>query len=407
MKVVIVGGGLVGLGAAYALQARAPHAEIVLCDKESDVGTHQSTHNSGVMHCGLYYTPGSWKAKFAVRGIRRMKAFAAEHAIASDNCGKLVVATTAAEVERLRGLFARGQANGLTGLQWMTGAEAREREPAVRAEAAVLVPEEGIIDYGGVVAVLKRLLVQSGVTVKTSAQLLRARRAAGKWRLVFSSHEEDADAVICCAGLQADRVARAFGHAPGVQIVPFRGEYFLLKRPELVRHLIYPVPDPRFPFLGVHFTRLARGGVECGPNAILALDREGYRRGAFRAVDAAETFASPAIWRFVWRNLKTTVHEIRRSHSKTVFLESLRKLVPELQASDLTDGPVGVRAQAMRADGSLVEDFSFVEEPGVLHVINAPSPAATASLAIGEHIAEKADALFGITGATRLMGDAA
>ena len=396
MKVVIVGGGLVGLGTALALRERAPHVDVVLCDKEADVGRHQSSHNSGVLHAGLYYKPGSLKAQLAVRGIRRMKEFARDHGVAYETCGKLVVATNDAEVQRLRALFERGTTNGLAGLQWLGAAEAKEREPAVRATAAVLVPDEGIIDYAGVIAALKQRLLAAGVAIHTSQGLEGGARLSGRWRLRFTSREEEADGVICCAGLQADRVARSLGHEPDIQIVPFRGEYFLLRRSKLVRHLIYPVPDPRFPFLGVHFTRLALGGVECGPNAILAFDREGYRRGAFRLRDAADVLLSPAIWRFLGRNFATSVDEVRRSRSKAFFLESLQKLVPSLTDDDLQPGGVGVRAQAMRRDGTLVEDFQFVQRDGVLHVLNAPSPAATASLAIGEEIAERAMRQFAI-----------
>lgn len=396
MKIVIVGGGLVGLGTALALRERAPHVELVLCDKEADVGQHQSSHNSGVLHAGLYYKPGSLKARLAVRGIRRMKEFARNHGVAYETCGKLVVATNDADVQRLRGLFERGTTNGLAGLKWLGADEATEREPAVRATAAVLVPDEGIIDYAGVIAALKKDLLAAGVTIHTSAGLEGGERRAGRWRLRFTSREEEADGVICCAGLQADRAARSLGHEPDIQIVPFRGEYFLLRRSELVKHLIYPVPDPRFPFLGVHFTRLALGGVECGPNAILAFDREGYRRGAFRLRDATDVLLSPAIWRFLGRNFATSIDEVRRSRSKTFFLESLQKLVPSLTDDDLQPGGVGVRAQGMRRDGTLVEDFHFVQRDGVLHVLNAPSPAATASLAIGEEVAERAMRQFSV-----------
>lgn len=391
MRILVIGGGLVGLGTARALRSRFPDAHLAVVDKEPQFGAHQSTHNSGVMHCGLYYTPGSSRALLARRGIDLMRAFCASHGVVHETCGKLVVAAAQDEVPRLRALFERGTANGLQGLRWLSADEAREIEPHVNVVAAVHVPEEGIVDFRGVVDAIVVDLANSGVEMHTGATVSTIRRDGSEWRVQAGAHELQADFLVSCAGLHSDRLARMAGEHPTTRIVGFRGEYFVLKpeRAHLVKHLIYPVPDPTFPFLGVHFTRLARGGVECGPNAVLALDREGYRPLAFKARDAASALSFPGLWRFMARYASTTVFELRRSLSKPLFVRSLQRLVPEVTADDLLPGPVGVRAQAMRPDGRLVEDFEFLESPGALHVINAPSPAATACLAIGEEVAAR------------------
>ena len=391
MRILVIGGGLVGLGTARALRSRFPDAHLAVVDKEPQFGAHQSTHNSGVMHCGLYYTPGSSRALLARRGIDLMRAFCASHGVVHETCGKLVVAAAQDEVPRLRALFERGTANGLQGLRWLSADEAREIEPHVNVVAAVHVPEEGIVDFRGVVDAIVVDLANSGVEMHTGATVSTIRRDGSEWRVQAGAHELQADFLVSCAGLHSDRLARMAGEHPTTRIVGFRGEYFVLKpeRAHLVKHLIYPVPDPTFPFLGVHFTRLARGGVECGPNAVLALDREGYRPLAFKARDAASALSFPGLWRFMARYASTTVFELRRSLTKPLFVRSLQRLVPEVTADDLLPGPVGVRAQAMRPDGRLVEDFEFLESPGALHVINAPSPAATACLAIGEEVAAR------------------
>lgn len=391
MKILVVGGGLVGLATARALREKVPGARLVLVDKEPRFGSHQSTHNSGVMHSGLYYRPGSARARLVRRGIGLMQAYCEARGVVHERCGKLVVAAHADEVPRLRALFERGNENGLQGLQWLSAAEAREVEPHVNVVSAVRVPEEGIVDYRGVVDALAADLSSEGVELHANAAVRRIMRDGSGWRVLAGAHEIVCDFLVTCGGLHSDRLARMAGEHPRTRIVGFRGEYFVLKQPRahLVRHLIYPVPDPAFPFLGVHFTRLALGGVECGPNAVLALDREGYRRLAFRATDAASALTFPGLWRFMARYAGTTWFELRRSLSKRVFVESLRRLVPEVTGDDLLPGPVGVRAQAMRPDGSLVDDFDFLESSRALHVINAPSPAATACLAIGEEIAAR------------------
>ncbi len=390
-RILIIGGGLVGLATARALRTKYAKSEIALVDKEPHFGAHQSTHNSGVLHSGLYYTPGSARARLVRRGITQMTAYCRDRGVVHDICGKLVVAATDDEVPRLKALFERGQQNGLQGLRWMTASEAREIEPHVRVVAGVHVPEEGIVDYRGVVDALVADLTAAGVELHANAPATRIARDGARWRVQAGAHDLRADFIVTCGGLHSDRLARLAGERPSTRIVGFRGEYFVLKpdRQHLVKGLIYPVPNPSFPFLGVHFTRLARGGVECGPNAVLALDREGYRRWAFRARDAASALTFPGLWRFIAKYAGMTAYELRRSLSKDVFVQSLQRLVPEVTGDDLLPGPVGVRAQAMKPDGSFVDDFDFLERPGALHVLNAPSPAATACLAIGEEIADK------------------
>jgi L-2-hydroxyglutarate oxidase len=387
-SVAVVGAGLVGLATALKLSRARPDARVTVLEKETQVARHQSTHNSGVLHAGLYYAPGSRKARLAVDGIRQMTAFCAEQGVAHEICGKVVVAVDEAEVPRLRTLLERGQANGLQGLRWLDGAGLREIEPHAAGVAAVHVPEEGIVDYRGVADAMTRVLTAGGVQVRTGAGVHALVRRAGRWHVETAAGALDADLVVNCAGLHSDRVARMAGARPAIRIVPFRGEYFELRpeRASLVRHLIYPVPDPRFPFLGVHFTRMIGGGVECGPNAVLAFKREGYRKRDVSATDLADALGFGGLWRFMARHPGMTVSEVRRSFSRRLFAASLQRLVPEVRADDLRPGGAGVRAQAMAADGSLVQDFAFLRTEGALHVINAPSPGATASLAIGDEI---------------------
>lgn len=385
----VVGGGLVGMATAWRLQAAAPNARVILWEKESVLGRHQSTHNSGVLHAGLYYKPGSLKAQLAVKGIRQMRAFCQEYEVPHDICGKVVVATSDEEVGRLRLLLERGKQNGLTGLRWLSREQLKEIEPHAAGLAAVHVPEEGIVDYAAVCRAMGAQLVRSGVEVLTSAQVQKLTRESGSWRVETVRGAWLVDFVVNCAGLYSDRVARAAGARSVPRIVPFRGEYFHLKSSatRLVQHLIYPVPDPTFPFLGVHFTRLMGGGVEAGPNAVLALAREGYRWRDVNLRDLADALSYPGLWRFMSRYPSMTAAEVRRSLSRRLFCAALQKLVPEIRETDLEAGGAGVRAQALLPDGHLVQDFHFIHDLGALHVLNAPSPAATASLAIGEHIA--------------------
>jgi L-2-hydroxyglutarate oxidase len=368
-----------------------PGVRVTVLEKERAVGCHQSGHNSGVLHAGLYYRPGSAKARLAVAGIREMTAFCRDHGVAHQICGKLVVATDDAERARLDELFERGTQNGLRGLERLDPARMREVEPHVGGVAALRVPEEGIVDYPQVCRVLAAELARLGSEVVTGARATALRPVADGWVVESTAGEFRGDFLVTCAGLHADRVARMAGVQSDVRIVPFRGEYYKL-RPDceqLVRHLIYPVPDPRFPFLGVHFTRMIHGGVEAGPNAVLAFAREGYTKMRVHLGDLADAVLFPGLWRFVKTHRRSTWGELRRSFSRRRFTASLQRLVPAVDSDDLLPGGAGVRAQAMRADGTLVEDFWFEEAPNALHVLNAPSPAATASLAIGGEIADR------------------
>jgi L-2-hydroxyglutarate oxidase len=384
----IIGGGLVGLATAWRLLQRAPHAKVVLLEKESGVGRHQSTHNSGVLHCGLHYRPGSYKAKLAVRGIRQMVEFCRENDVRHDVCGKLVVATAEEQIPRLRTLQERGTANGLSGLRWLEPTEYRQIEPHAGGVAALHVPEEGIVDYAGVVAALARKIQEAGGIIRTDSEVKKFERRGGEWILHTPGGEVPAKFIISCAGLHTDRVCRRAGEQTEVRTLAFRGEYYQLKRESegLVRNLIYPVPDPQFPFLGVHFTRLARGGIEAGPNAVLGFAREGYSYTDINPRDLAEFLTFPGLWRFLWKYRKMCAFEFAQSLSRAKFCRTLQRLVPDLRSEDLEPGGAGVRAQAMKPDGSLVEDFNFVRSEAALHVLNAPSPAATSSLAIGEHV---------------------
>ncbi|HZS62163.1 MAG TPA: L-2-hydroxyglutarate oxidase [Gemmatimonadaceae bacterium] len=372
---LIVGGGIIGLATAYQMLELWPDVEVTVLEKNADLAQEQSGHNSGVLHAGLYYTPGSAKARLAVAGIREMTAFCRDHDIAHEICGKLVVATTDAEIPRLRTLFERGTRNGLAGLRWLNASEAHAIEPAVRAVAAVHVPEEGIVDYPAVCRALAKCITSRGGRVVLNARVEALRPS---WVAETPVGVFEGDLLINCAGLYCDRIARMAGASIDVRIIPFRGEYFVLEpeRRHLVRHLIYPVPDPAFPFLGVHFTRHIDGGIEAGPNAVLALDMP----------EGRAALAYPGLWRFIAKYPKVCAEELWRSGSRRLFARKLSRLVPDIRAGDLAPGGAGVRAQAMRPNGSFVEDFLFAEQPGALHLLNAPSPGATASLAIGREI---------------------
>ena len=387
-RVIIVGGGIVGLATAYRLGEQYPGARITLLEKEETVGRHQTGHNSGVLHSGLYYKPGSAKARLAVQGIRQMIAFCREHGVAHEICGKLVVVADETEVGRLRDLHERGTANGLEGLRWMAPAEMREIEPHVGGVAALQVPQEGIVDYAKVCATLVELLRQRGSKVVTGARVTRIRQAGGMWTAETPAGAFEGTFLINCAGLHCDRVAELAGERREIRIVPFRGEYYQIRpeRQSLVRHLIYPVPDPRFPFLGVHFTRLIHGGIEAGPNAVLAFAREGYRKSDFNAADLFDALSYPGLWRFLKKYPSMAWYELRRSFSRELFCQSLQRLVPEIRPDDLAPGGSGVRAQAIAPEGDPVQDFRLIPRKNALHVLNAPSPGATASLAIGAEI---------------------
>jgi len=396
-KVVIVGGGIVGLAAGFKLLERYPTSSLTVLEKETGVGRHQTGHNSGVLHSGLYYKPGSAKARLAVEGIREMVEFCGENAIPHEICGKLVVAADESEVPRLRDLEQRGAANGLEGLRWLGRDEMREIEPHVGGVAALRVPQEGIVDYAAVCAALVARIEALGGRVVTAAKVRRIVPRAPGWVAETTAGAFEAGFLINCAGLHSDRVAALAGERREVRILPFRGEYYQIRadRQHLVRHLIYPTPDPRFPFLGVHFTRLIHGGVEAGPNAVLAFAREGYRKTDFNARDLFDALSYPGLWRFLRKYPSMCWYELRRSFSRGMFCLSLQRLVPEIRPGDLVPGPSGVRAQAIAPEGDLVQDFRLIARPNALHVLNAPSPAATASLAIGREIVVLAERAAG------------
>jgi (S)-2-hydroxyglutarate dehydrogenase len=394
--VVIVGGGIVGLATAFRLLETRPQLKLLLLEKEAKLAAHQTGNNSGVLHSGLYYKPGSEKARLSVSGLREMVEFCREHGIAHEQCGKIVVATTEDELPRLDNLWERGNANGLLGLRKLNAQQITEIEPHAAGIAAIHVPQEGIVDYPGVCEKLGELIRQAGGEIKLNARVSRIVPDGDEQVVETSAGSFHAKFVITCGGLHADRLVRASGQEPAARIIPFRGEYFQIKkrRQFLVRNLIYPVPDPKFPFLGVHFTRLIHGGIEAGPNAVLAFAREGYKWSDVNPRDLAESLCYPGLWKFLVKYPSMCGYEIRRSLSRAMFTASLQKLVPEICADDLETGGAGVRAQAMLPDGKLVEDFHFEEARGILHVVNAPSPAATASLAIGKKISERVLAQF-------------
>ncbi len=389
--VVIVGGGIVGLATAYRLLETRPATRLLLLEKESTLAAHQTGHNSGVLHSGLYYKPGSEKANLCVSGLEQIIVFCREHGVAHEQCGKVVVATDKGELPRLENLWQRGNANGLQGLRKLTAEQIREIEPHAAGLAAIHVPQEGIVDYPAVCEKLGELIRKLGGEIRLNTRVSRLIPGTDGWTVGTTAGEYPARFVITCGGLHSDRLVRASGQKPSAKIVPFRGEYYKIKkeRQHLVRNLIYPVPDPKFPFLGVHFTRLIHGGIEAGPNAVLAFAREGYRWSTINPRDLAESICFPGLWRFLARYPSMCGYEIRRSFSRSEFCRSLQRLVPDIRQDDLEPGGSGVRAQAMTAGGRLVEDFHFEEAPGILHVVNAPSPAATAALAIGRRIAEK------------------
>jgi len=388
---IVVGGGAVGLATAFRLLEARPQLKLLLVEKEARLAAHQTGNNSGVLHSGLYYRPGSEKAKLSVSGLREMVAFCHKHGIAHEQCGKIVVATADHELPRLENLWERGNANGLLGLRKLNPQQIKEIEPHAAGIAAIHVPQEGIVDYPGVCEKLGELIRQAGGEIKLNARVLKIVPGGNEPLVETSVGNFRAKFIVTCGGLHADRLVRASGQKSAAKVIPFRGEYFKIKkeRQYLVRNLIYPVPDPKFPFLGVHFTRLARGGIEAGPNAVLAFSREGYHWSDINLRDLAESLCFPGLWKFLAKYPSMCGYEIRRSLSKAEFTRSLQRLVPGIRADDLETGGSGVRAQAMLPEGKLVEDFHFEEAGGILHVVNAPSPAATASLAIGKKISER------------------
>jgi L-2-hydroxyglutarate oxidase len=395
---IIVGGGIVGLAVALEITRRFPRVRLLLLEKEDGVGRHQSGHNSGVIHSGVYYKPGSLKAKLCVTGAAAMVEFCREHGIPHQVCGKVIVATHEEEFPRLEELRRRGEANGLTGLRSIGPEELRQIEPHASGLRALVVPSTGITDYAAVCDKYAELIIGGGGTILTSHAVIGLRRSTDEIVVETNRGAFSSRALINCAGLFSDRISRLAGDDPQVMIVPFRGEYYDLipERSSLVRALIYPVPDPRFPFLGVHFTRRVNGSVDAGPNAVLAFRREGYRRTDFNLRDLASALAFPGFWRMGAKNWRSGLDEFHRSFSKTAFVRALQRLVPQVQNADLVPGGSGVRAQAVTREGALVDDFKFVPSGRMLHVLNVPSPAATASLVIGRAIVDMAAATLGL-----------
>ena len=389
--VLIIGGGIVGLGTGMAL-AESRRASVTIIETERDLAHHQTGHNSGVIHSGLYYKPGSAKAINCAAGREWMYRFCAENGIPHDRCGKLVVATSERELPALSELERRGLANGLTGIKRVGIDEMREIEPHVKGFAGLRVPETGIVNYRAVAAKYAEKITAAGGSVRTSTKFLGCKRESDGLTIETTSGTLRTKLLVNCAGLQSDRVARQCGVEPGVQIVPFRGEYFELKpRAEhLCKHLIYPVPDARLPFLGVHFTRMIGGGVECGPNAVLAFRREGYRLSDVNLRDLWELARFGGFWRMARKFWWTGIGEMYRSFSKRAFWHALQGLIPDVKFGDLVSAGAGVRAQAVEPSGKLVDDFFIRQAARMVHVLNAPSPAATASIAIGRTIADMA-----------------
>lgn len=397
LDVAVIGGGIVGLATALAL-VEAGHRRLIVLEAEGELASHQTGNNSGVIHSGLYYRPDSLKARNCSAGRELMIRFCAEHGLPHERCGKIVVACDASELPALDELERRGRANGLNAMRRMTPSEALELEPHVACVAALHVPETGIADYRAVSRKYADLIQAAGGRVETSRRAIGCVRSADGIHLETTSGPMRCRNLVNCGGLWSDRVARMCGVDPGLQIIPFRGEYYELRpeRRHLVKNLIYPVPDPRFPFLGVHFTRMVQGGVECGPNAVLALARAGYSWRRIAPKDLLQLGAYQGFWRMAARYWRMGVGEMYRSLSKGAFVRGLQRLIPEVRAEDVVPAGAGVRAQAVAPNGALVDDFRIVEAEHMIHVLNAPSPAATASLSIGRSIANTAIKNFGL-----------
>jgi L-2-hydroxyglutarate oxidase LhgO len=398
--VVVIGAGIIGLSTAMKLLERLPHIKLAVLEKNATEGTQQSGHNSGVIHSGIYYKPGSFKANFCVSGRASMTEFCQENEIPVWTCGKLIVANDDAGVERLNALEERGQANQVEGLRMVDNDEMAEIEPHVVARKALYAPGTGIVDYRNVTAVYAERVRTAGGEIFFNTELNGSKKLGDSTVLETSSGSYETKSVINCAGLHSDLVAETMGVETGLRIIPFRGEYYKLRKESesLVKGLIYPVPDPAFPFLGVHLTQTMKGWIEAGPNAVLATKREGYRKRDFSFSDFLRTVTFPGFWKMGVREWKTGVWEINRSLRKGVFLSSLQQLVPELTSKDLAGTGSGVRAQAVDRAGNLVDDFRIEESGNAIHVLNAPSPGATSSLVIGDYIADIAEKNFNLTG---------
>ena len=394
--VAIVGGGIIGLATALQLTRQYPGSRVVVIEKETELAVHQTGHNSGVIHSGIYYRPGSQKSEFCVSGVRSLVQFCDEKGIPYERCGKVIVATDESELGRLEDLHQRGIANGVKGLELVGPERLAEIEPHAAGIRALYAPGTGIVDFKAVANAYADVVRAGGGEIMTGTVVLRVRRSEALLSLETSAGVVESRYLINCAGLYADKVARMAGVDSEVRIVPFRGEYYSIRpeRRHLVKALIYPVPNPRFPFLGVHFTRNIHGEVEAGPNAVLAFAREGYRKMDVNLGETLGALGSPGFWAMSLKHLRTGVGEIHRSLSKRTFLHDLQRLLPEVQAEDLAPGGSGVRAQAVDRKGRLLDDFSIQESRGAIHVLNAPSPGATSSLSIGGYIADMAARSF-------------
>ena len=398
--IAIVGGGIIGVSSAYNLQISHPHLKILLLEKEADFGTHQTGHNSGVIHSGLYYKPGSKKAGYCVRGRNKLLEFAKEHNINHDVCGKVVVATEEFELPFLKNIIKNGVANNIPGVEEISADQVKEIEPFVECIAGIAVPSTGIIDF---VAVTKKMVeitrgINSNSSLLTSQKVIAIESDSNVRKILTKNQTFKAKKIIFCGGLQADRLARTDNIKLKERIVGFRGDYYELAdhAKHKVKNLIYPVPNPKFPFLGVHFTRMIDGEVECGPNAVMTFKREGYKKTDFNFYDTFDALTYPGTWKLLASNFGFAINEYRRSFSKKLFLETLQRMIPSLTMDDITPGRAGVRAQFLGLDGDTKEDFKIEYSEDSIHVLNAPSPAATASLAIGEEIKLMAEKRFNL-----------
>lgn len=388
-NIIVIGGGIIGTSTALSLQNNSK-LNVLLIEAEKELAHHQTGNNSGVIHSGLYYKPGSLKAKNCTDGREMLYNFCGENNIPNERCGKIVVATSESELNALDELFKRGIANGLAGIKKLSAKEIKNYEPHTNGIAGIFVPQTGIVDYSKVTDAYAKLFLDGGGCLETNCKFLSLKYSDGELVAITTKGEFKTKFLVNCGGLYCDRIAKLCGVNPGLQIIPFRGEYYKLKKEKeyLVKNLIYPVPDPQFPFLGVHFTRMMKGGVEAGPNAVLAFKREGYTKKDFSAADVSQMFFYPGFWKMASKYYRMGIGEFYRSFSKKAFVKALQKIIPEIQEGDIEAGGAGVRAQALEPDGKLVDDFRIVEANKMVHVLNAPSPAATASLSIGRTIAD-------------------
>jgi L-2-hydroxyglutarate oxidase len=390
-NIIIIGAGIVGLATALKILEKNPGQKILILEKENNVAKHQTGNNSGVIHSGVYYKPGSLKAKNCRRGYEMLLNFCDENDVNYDICGKVIVATDADEIPYMDQVYDRGIENGLEGLRKISAAEIKEREPNVTGVAGIFVPQTGIIDYAELSQKFKEIIEKKGGEFKFSQQVKEIKNKNSSVEVSTEESSFESDYLISCAGLQSDRVAKNTNPDLPLRIIPFRGEYYKLipEKRNLVNNLIYPVPDPAFPFLGVHFTRMIDGEVEAGPNAVLSLKREGYTKSSFNFKDTVETFTWPGFQKVAKKYWRTGFGEFYRSFSKKAFVNALQKLIPDIQEADLVKGGAGVRAQACDREGGLLDDFYIAEDNNIYHVCNAPSPAATSALSIGDYISEK------------------